>query len=333
LIVLPFFAPKHALLLPEFPAIHPLTGTFPMHLLRYLRLMLVGFVMGAADLVPGVSGGTIAFICGIYDRFINGIKAFDLEALRMALRFDWRGLNQKLPIPFFLALGTGLLTAIFSLSHLLSQLFVTHPIQLWSLFFGLVLGSILLLAHDTWVWRPLDWIAFVVAALATYWLVGLPVTQTPPTLPFVFMAGAIAICAMILPGISGSYLLVIMGKYQQILEAVSTRDFLTLSVFIAGIGAGVLSFVRVVSWLLRTYRHVTLVALTGIMAGALRTVWPWKSVISTRINSKGVEVPVQEINVLPTDTSQIPLSLGLLLVGAALVLLLARIAAPSDKTA
>ncbi len=295
--------------------------------------MLVGFVMGAADLVPGVSGGTIAFICGIYDRFINGIKAFDVEALRMALRLDWRGLNAKLPIAFFAALGTGLLTAVFSLSHLLSQLFVTHPIQLWSFFFGLVLGSILLLAHDTWVWRPADWVAFIVATVATYWLVGLPATQTPPTLPFIFLSGAIAICAMILPGISGSYLLVIMGKYQQILEAVSTRDFVTLSVFIAGIGAGVLSFVRIVSWLLRTYRHVTLVALTGIMAGALRTVWPWKVVVSTRINSEGLEVPVQQMNVMPADSSQIPLSVGLLIAGAAVVLLLARIAAPSDKTA
>jgi len=293
--------------------------------------MLVGFVMGAADLVPGVSGGTIAFICGIYDRFINGIKAFDLEALRLALRFDWRALNQKLPLAFFAALGTGLLTAVFSLSHLLSILFVTHPVELWSFFFGLVLGSIVLLAHDTWVWRPVDWIAFVGAAIATYWLVGLPATQTPPTLPFIFLSGSIAICAMILPGISGSYLLVIMGKYQQILEAVSTRDILTLSVFIAGIGAGVLSFVRIVSWLLRTYRRVTLVALTGIMAGALRTVWPWKVVLSTRINSKGIEVPVQQMNILPPESAHVLLSVGLLIAGAAVVLVLARIAAPSDK--
>ncbi len=304
-----------------------------MAILRYLRLVLVGFLMGAADLVPGVSGGTIAFISGIYDRFINGIKAFDLAALRLALRLDWRALNAKLPLAFFVALGTGILTAVFSLSHLLSQLFISHPVPLWSFFFGLVLGSILLLAHDTWRWRPADWIAFVIAAIGTYWLVGLPVTQTPATPPFIFLAGAIAICAMILPGISGSYLLVIMGKYQQILEAVSTRDVVTLSIFVAGIGAGVLSFVRIVSWLLRTYRHVTLVALTGIMAGALRTVWPWKQVLSTRINSKGLEVPVEQINIMPSDSSQILPSIGLLIAGAAVVLVLARVAAPSDKAA
>lgn len=301
--------------------------------LRYLRLMLVGFVMGIADLVPGVSGGTIAFITGIYDRLLNGIKSFDLVALRMALRLDWRGLTAKIPIAFFLALGTGLLTAVFSLSHLLSRLFVTHPVQLWAFFFGLVFGSILLLAHHTWRWRLPDWSAFLIAAVATYWLVGLPVMQTPPSLPFIFLSGAIAICAMILPGISGSYLLVILGKYHVILEAVSTRDLVTLAVFVSGIATGILSFVRVVSWLLRTYRHVTLVALTGIMAGALRTVWPWKETVSTRINSEGVEVPLQQVNVPPADLGALLPAAGLCLIGAVLVLALERIAAPSDKAA
>ncbi len=302
-----------------------------MALLHHLRLMAVGFLMGAADLVPGVSGGTIAFVCGIYDRFIDGIKAFDLKALRLALRLDWKGLNAKLPLVFFICLGSGLLIAVFTLSRVLSTLFTHHPVELWSFFFGLVAGSILLLARVTWRWRPVEWIAFVAAAVGTYWLVGLPVTQTPPTLPFIFLSGAIAICAMILPGISGSYLLVILGKYHQILEAVNHRDFLTLGVFVAGIATGVLSFVRVVSWLLHTYRRTTLVALTGIMAGALRTVWPWKETLSTRINSKGEEVPLMQVNVFPSDGSAILTAALLLLAGAAVVLLLSRVAPPSDR--
>lgn len=293
--------------------------------------MLVGFLMGTADLIPGVSGGTIAFVCGIYDRFIDGIKAFDLQALKLALRFDWRALNQKLPLVFFACLGTGLLLAVFSLSHVLTRLFESHPVQLWSFFFGLVLGSIVLLAHTTWAWRPVEWIAFIVAAVATYWIVGLPVTQTPPSIPYVFLSGAIAICAMILPGISGSYLLVILGKYHQILEAVNNRDFVTLSVFVAGIATGVLSFVRIVSWLLHHYRRTTLVALTGVMAGALRTVWPWKETVSTRINSKGEVVPLMQVNVLPSESGIILTASLLVLAGALVVLLLSRVAPPAER--
>ncbi len=302
-----------------------------MSLIRHLHIMLVGFLMGAADLVPGVSGGTIAFICGIYDRLINGIKAFDLKALRLVLRFEWSTLSRKLPLLFFLCLGSGLLAAVFSLSGLLSRLFISHPIELWSFFFGLVLASIVLLAHDTWRWRPIDWLAFLGAGLITFWLVGLPVMQTPPGLPYMFLAGAIAICAMILPGISGSYLLVIMGKYHQVLEAVSNRDFLTLAVFIAGIATGILSFVRIVSWLLHHYRRVTLITLTGIMAGALRTVWPWKETLSTRINSKGVEVPLMQTNVMPAELTAFVPALLYVMAGAAVVLAISRLAAAANR--
>ena len=296
-----------------------------MGILYHLRIAFVGFLMGVADLIPGVSGGTIAFICGIYERLLNGIKSFDLTALRLALRFDWRGLWAKIPFWFFLSLGSGLVLAIFSLSKVLSVLFLTHPIELWSFFFGLVLGSIILLARETWRWGATDFIAFVVAAVATYWLVGLESLQTPPTQFFLFLSGAIAICAMILPGISGSYLLVIMGKYHLVLEAVSARDLGTLAVFIGGIVVGILSFVRVVSWLLRTYTRTTLIALTGIMAGALRTVWPWKETLTWRTNSKGVEVPLLQTNILPTDGSQIMLAMGMLIIGMIAVIGLSRL--------
>ncbi len=296
-----------------------------MNLLFHLRVAVVGFIMGAADLVPGVSGGTIAFVSGIYDRLINGIKSFDLGSLRLLLKGRFRELFERIPVTFFCALGLGLLTAIFSLSRVLTGLMQTHPVQLWAFFFGLVLGSILLLVKETWRWRAADWTAFIVATAFTYWLVGLDAVQTPPTPLFLFLAGAIAICAMILPGISGSYLLVIMGKYHQVLEAVNHRDFASLAIFIGGIAVGILSFVRLVSWLLRTWRHVTLVALTGIMAGALRTVWPWKEVVSTRLNSKGELVPLVQVNVLPSAMGEIWLCLLLALFGAAVVLLLSRL--------
>ncbi len=269
----------------------------------HLRIAIIGFIMGAADLVPGVSGGTIAFISGIYERLLNSIKSFDLSMLKLLLRGQFSAVWDRIPVAFFVALGLGLATAILSLSHVLSGLFGSHPVELWSFFFGLVLGSIVLLIRETWRWKPADFVAFAVAAIATYWLVGMQAFQTPSSPIFLFFAGAIAICAMILPGISGSYLLLIMGKYQQVLEAINHRDFFSMAIFGAGIVVGILSFVRVVSWLLTRWRHITLITLTGIMAGALRTVWPWKEVITTRINSKGEEVPLTQLNIAPADGS------------------------------
>jgi putative membrane protein len=296
-----------------------------------LRVAIVGFVMGIADLIPGVSGGTIAFICGIYTRLIDGIKSFDFEALRMLSRLDFKGLWKKIPFLFFIPLGLGLLTAVFSLSNLLSHLFQTHPVELWSFFFGLIVGSILLLARQTWAWLPKEWIAFLLATLLTFLLIGLPVMQTPDSLFFLFLSGAIAICAMILPGISGSYLLVILGKYGQVLDAISSRDLLSLAVFGAGVVTGILSFVRVVSWLLHHFRRITLIALTGVMTGALRTVWPWKETLTTRINSKGETVPLHQTNILPDLDPSLLWALLLAIVGAIVVLGLSRLGGESAK--
>jgi putative membrane protein len=302
-----------------------------MSFLSHLRVALVGFVMGIADLIPGVSGGTIAFICGIYDRFINGLKTFDIGLVRAVLAGRWREAWDRVPVFFFLALGIGLVTAIFTLSGVLSGLFLTHPVELWSLFFGLILGSIVLLARETWPWKPSHFAAFILATVATFILVGLPLLQIPPSKPFLFLAGAIAICAMILPGISGSYLLVIMGQYGVVLEALDNRDFASLAIFVSGIAVGVLSFVRIVSWFLRHHRQITLVALTGVMAGALRTVWPWKETVTTRVNSQGLEVPLQQINIAPPDGANLLIPAALALAGAVVVLGLSRLAPKAGR--
>nr|PZN86592.1 MAG: DUF368 domain-containing protein [Acidobacteriota bacterium] len=296
-----------------------------MSFLASLRLAIIGFCMGSADLVPGVSGGTVAFVAGIYDRLINGIKAFDVDLVRLVLAGRFADAIRRIPWGFFIPLGIGLLTAVFSLSHGLTVLFRTHPVELWAFFFGLVSGSVVLLARTTWPWRVADGLGFLIAAVLTYVLVGLPGVQMAPTLPNLFLGGAIAICAMILPGISGSYLLVIMGLYQDVLAAVATRDLVSLAVFVLGIGFGILSFVRIVSWLLRTRRHVTLVALTGIMLGALRTVWPWKEVLTTRVNSEGEVVPLLMGNVLPTDPGQVLVAAVLALIGGVVVVGLSRL--------
>jgi putative membrane protein len=297
-----------------------------MSLIHHLRIALIGFIMGCADVVPGVSGGTIAFICGIYERLLNGIKSFDITTLRLLFKGDFAGIWARVPFLFFIALGAGLVTAIATFAKLLSHLMANHPVELWSFFFGLVLGSIVLLGRQTWPWKPLDWIVFAAFALGTFALVGLSVLNTPPGLAFTFLAGAIAICAMILPGISGSYLLVIMGKYQGVLDAVNNRDFVTLGVFCLGIATGILSFVRVVSWLLKRYRHTTLIALTGVMAGALRTLWPWKETLTTRLNSHGELVPVEQANIMPGADANFLIAIGLAIAGGLAVLLIERLA-------
>lgn len=288
--------------------------------------------MGVADLIPGVSGGTIAFISGIYDKLINGIKSFDLTSVQLALRFKVRELWERIPFLFFIPLGLGIVTAVLSLSHLLESLFETHPEWLWSFFFGLILGSIFLLYAETRPWKLRDCLFFLLSAIATFWLVGLPATQTPASPLFVFLAGCIAISAMILPGISGSYILVILGKYQQILEAINSRDFLTLLYFFAGMVVGVLSMVRIVSWFIKTYRHLTIISLTGIMTGALRTVWPWKETVTTRIDSSGNVVPVLQKAVLPNDSGQVLIAVALLILGAVAVVLLNRMKPKETNT-
>lgn len=294
-------------------------------LLQHIRILAVGFCMGTADLIPGVSGGTIAFICGIYDRLLDGIKCFDLKLVRLILRGRFAEAYKRVPVFFFLPLGIGMVLAIFGLSHLLDSLFETHPEKLWSFFFGLILGSILLLYSETRPWGARDWIAFSIAAVITFFFVGIDAIQTPATPAYLFLAGCIAISAMILPGISGSYILVIMGKYQQVLDAVNDRDFAALLAFMAGLVVGVLSLVRIVSWLLHRFRQVTIVTLTGVMAGALRTVWPWKETVLTRVNSSGEVVPALQHNVMPPMSGEIATAFLLLLVGSVVVVGLHRL--------
>ncbi|MCC5022964.1 MAG: DUF368 domain-containing protein [Candidatus Synoicihabitans palmerolidicus] len=301
--------------------------------IHHLRIAVVGFLMGCADVVPGVSGGTIAFICGIYERLLNGIKKIDLTTLGMLMRGDIKDAWARIPGGFFVALGTGLLLAVLTFAKVLEHLMVHHPVLLWAFFLGLVVGSIVLLARQTWVWKPVDWFVFLGFSFGTFILVGLEATNTPAGLPFVFLAGEIAICAMILPGISGSYLLLIMGKYQEVLTAVNQRDFVTLGVFCLGIATGILSFVRIVSWLLNRFRHTTLIALTGVMAGALRTLWPWKETLTTRISSSGEEVPLVQINIMPGQDGQIWLALGLAILGGVAVTLVERWARAEETSA
>jgi putative membrane protein len=266
-----------------------------------LLLFLKGMAMGAADVVPGVSGGTIAFITGIYEQLLNAIKSVDGKAIKKLSKREFTAFWTHVDGNFLVVLVSGILFSVLSLARLIHYLLDTHPIQLWSFFFGLVLISAIIVFKTIkkWKWQV------VLSAVAGCILAWVITTSTPATMPdgavFVFIAGAIAICAMILPGISGSFILLILGKYEYIINALKEVDLVTIGIFLAGCVVGLLSFARVVSWALKKYHDLTIALLAGFMIGSLKKIWPWKETLSFRINSKGEEVPLLQQEILPTD--------------------------------
>jgi putative membrane protein len=283
----------------------------------YFWVAARGFAMGAADVVPGVSGGTMAFILGIYEELIQAIHSVDLTFIRRILSLRFREAFAGVPWRFVLALVLGIATAILTLARLLSHVLHTYPVLVWAFFFGLVLASVVVVRKRVLRWTPGILLIAALAALGSYTLVGLVPVETPEEPWFLFLSGALAITAMILPGISGAFILVLLGKYHYVLNAVVNGDILTLLIVIAGAAVGLISFARVLRWLFQGYHDYTVSALTGLILGALRKVWPWKL-------SEGI----QELNVLPPayDTEFISAVL-LMLAGFALVLVLDYLAA------
>lgn len=254
--------------------------------------------MGAADVVPGVSGGTVAFITGIYDELLGALSRIP-EAVLLLLKGQIKNAWQLANANFLLILFAGILFSVFSLARLITWLLETQPIALWSFFFGLILVSCYLVGRDIQRWNLSRWLAFAVGAGFAWWItVASPIAWGHDPLSL-FVAGAIAICAMILPGISGSFILVLMGLYPTILLAVKQLQFSVLLVFAGGCLFGLLVFARILQAALQRFRDLTLALLTGIMFGSLNKVWPWKQTISWRTDSHGVEVPVLQDNLLP----------------------------------
>ena len=298
----------------------------------YALVLLQGFGMGAADVVPGVSGGTMAFIFGIYEELIEGIRSFDLATLRLALALNVKAILARVPLAFLITLGTGILLAIFSLAHALEWMFENEPEKLYGFFFGLVTASVLTVWGRVRRWGAGTLAAAALATLAAYVIVGLVPTQTPDTWWFFVLSGAIAICAMILPGISGSFILLLLGKYRDVLAAVNDRNFLILFLVALGAFIGIISFARLVSWLFRHHHDLTVALLIGLMAGSLRKVWPWKEVLSTMVDRHGAVVPLQEANVLPAGFGPDTLAvIGLAALGFVAVFVIDRAAHRAER--
>jgi putative membrane protein len=251
----------------------------------YLTISIKGACMGAADVIPGVSGGTIAFITGIYDEFVGSIARIDAEAVRLLLRGKLREFWKHINGWFLLAIAAGIGVSIVSLAGLMQMLLVSFPIQTWAFFFGLIVASSIFILRGISGWKALEGVLLAFGAVLGVTVCTLSPTQTPDALWFIFLSGAIAICAMILPGISGSFILLILGKYQYIMGVISglasgedfAQNLLILAVFLAGAMVGILGFSKFLHWLLGRWNKETLIVLAGFIIGSLVKVWPWSN--------------------------------------------------------
>lgn len=296
----------------------------------YFLISLKGIAMGAADVVPGVSGGTIAFITGIYEELLDTINAVNLEALKKLKTEGLKGFWQHINGNFIIALFLGIGVSIASLAKLITYLMSNHPILLWSFFFGLILASIYLVGKKIAKWDIAKVIGLLIGTAVAFYITLLPPMENPDALWYVFLSGAIAICAMILPGISGSFILLLLGSYQLILSSIKDLKLTIIAVFGAGCVVGLLSFSKLLSWMFKKYHDLTIAILTGFLVGSLNKIWPWKFTISNRTNSHGEVVPFIQENVLPSNfegDAQIGIAVLMALIGLGLILVLERFSA------
>ncbi|MCK5581822.1 MAG: DUF368 domain-containing protein [Candidatus Omnitrophica bacterium] len=283
-----------------------------------VKLCFKGFCMGGANVIPGVSGGTIAFLFGIYEELINAIKKFDLQLVRYLCSFQFKKAFEYIPCRFLGALGGGVLLAIAILCPFLKWAFQYHPVLLNAFFFGLILATAPIIARIL-KWTPKLILLGVVVTIGMYGFVGMVPVSTPDAAWFIFLCGALAIATMILPGISGSFVLLLLGKYHYIVEAVNDLNLFVLGVFAVGCVFGILLFVRLLSWLLTRYHDITVVVLTGLIIGSLRKVWPWKATLRTITTVKGKVVPIEQVNILPHQINfEFGLAVALCLLGFAM---------------
>jgi len=304
-------------------------------LVDYLKISLKGMAMGAADVVPGVSGGTIAFISGIYEELITTISGVNLGLLSTWKANGFKAMWDELNGNFILALFAGILVSIFSVMRVANYLLENHPILIWSFFFGLVVASIWFVGKQIpkWTWKIV--LALVIGAAVAFYIVSLPPLSASNSYLFLFFAGALAVCAMILPGISGAFILVLLGAYKSITEAAHDFDLKTLG--IVGIGAvfGLLTFSKILKWLFVHYSSITLAVLTGFIAGSLNKIWPWKETLETAMYGEK-EVVLKEASVLPWNFDGDPQTLwsvALMLAGFFLILGLEMLAGNKPENA
>lgn len=299
---------------------------------QYVGIALRGALMGAADAVPGVSGGTIAFMTGIYEELIGSLKNCNPVAVKLifsdGIKAAWHYINGN----FLVALFAGVILSLASVARGVIYLLEHYPILLWSFFFGLILAAVWSLVRHISGWNLKLVSSFVFGAIAAYLITTISPTQIETSPLIVFTSGMIAICAMILPGISGSFLLLLLGMYAPMMLAIKELQLATLSIFAAGCIIGLLSFSHVLSWMFNHHKGLTLSLLGGFMLGSLNKVWPWKHTVETTINRHGEIIPLVQNQVLPAAFEQLTgqdaytwFAVGLCLVGILLVAVMDKV--------
>jgi putative membrane protein len=268
-------------------------------------LFLKGMAMGAADVVPGVSGGTIAFITGIYEELIGSLSKLDVQAIQFVLKGQFRQLWKHINGAFLSTLFAGIFTSIITLAKSLSWALEHHPISVWSFFFGLVFASIFLVGAKVKQWNIRTVLSFIVGTGVAYWITTLPASTGTDQWYYLILSGALAICAMILPGISGSFILLLLGAYSIVLGAVANFDLLTIAYVGIGAIAGLIGFTKLLKWVFEHYHDIMVAILSGFLLGSLNKLWPWKITLESMTKHAGTEkeeiVPIITENFLPTE--------------------------------
>ena len=297
-------------------------------LLDYAVISLKGIAMGAADAVPGVSGGTIAFISGIYEELIKTISGVNLSLFKTLKKEGFSAFWAQLNGNFIVALLSGIIISYVSFMRLAKYLIENHPILIWSFFFGLIVASIFFVGKQINKWNAGVVVSIILGALAAYYITTLPTMADNNSSLFLFFAGALAICAMILPGISGSFILVILGAYKTLSDALHDFDVKKIAVFTFGAIVGLLSFSHILKWLFKHYHNITLALLTGFIFGSLNKIWPWKEVVTWQTTSDGIKTPLVEKSISPftfDGNPQITYAIILMVVGFLTIFILEKI--------
>lgn len=293
----------------------------------YFFICLKGIGMGAADVVPGVSGGTIAFISGIYTELIDSINAFGFKTLKILKSDGFKAMYHSVNGNFLISLFLGIGISVISLANLFKYLLENKPILLWSFFFGLVLASVLYIVKQITKWNIVTVIMLILGTGIAYYITIIPPMNGINSSWFLVIAGALAICAMILPGISGAFILLLLGAYKPALDALHDLDFKKIFLLMFGAVIGLLSFAKVLKWLFDKYKNLTLAVLTGFVLGSLNKIWPWKETLTWYQDSHNISKPLLQKSISPFSFEgehQLGLSIMLGVIGFLVILILEK---------
>ncbi|HHL32010.1 MAG TPA: DUF368 domain-containing protein [Oceanospirillales bacterium] len=291
-------------------------------MIKTLLIAAKGVAMGAADVVPGVSGGTIALLTGIYPRLINAIASINANTIKLLFKGQLKTFWNQLDGRFLLPLLLGIVTAFALLAHSIKHVLEYYPIPTWSFFFGLIIASAVLIMLQINDKKLSHYLWLIPGILFGYWISSMTAIAFPNSHFAVFIAGMIAVCAMILPGISGSFILLLLGMYQLLITAVAERQMFVLMLFVMGALIGLLLFSRLIKWILDRYYRMTLLFLSGLMLGSLTKVWPWKLSMENMATDQHQLLATHNVMPFAYPQAQLPLAISMMVVAIMMVFLI-----------